>query len=749
MGLIPADIFRSILDSTPAAGSRSGRLWPRLKMLFRSVDQGNPDLNINRFNGGLFAEDQDLDELKIGDDILTRLMRLAEYDFASELNVNILGHIFEQSISDIEELKAEIRNQDYDVKSGKRKRDGVFYTPEYITRYMVREAVGGWLAERREELGFAALPALTDEDYHAIREKKPLNGRISRHIEFWEAYREALAGIKVLDPACGSGAFLNQVYDYLKAEGERVQHELTQLLPERQNDLNLDEQILRNNIFGVDLNPESVEITRLSLWLKTADKHKELTVLDDNIRCGNSLVSDPDLAGEEAFDWKAQFPEILRTGGFDVIVGNPPYGARLSKAEQDYFQKTYRIGSSDTAILFLKRSWKLLREDGWLCFIIPKSFAFAGNYRSIREMLWDYIATLVDCGKVWKEVKLEQVILALHKGRQSAVYRSALRIDQTIEPLAEIAKSDARQFGFLLNGVTAVEVAIANKVRAGAVMLNDLVHNRRGAMLQREVQPQGELTAIGGAEVQRFGLRGEKGRLEKNTVLPPQALLQENSLLVQNIVAHILYPVDHIQITACLPERRQIVLLDTVNQLTIRGNDTPEYLWALLNSRLINWYVYCFIYGKPVRTMHFDNAVTARIPVKPLARAQQQPFVEMAGEIRQAHQQYLAAREAFVEVMKSSLGRPEVGKRLAVWPDLDEAGFLKALRKHGGVADGPEQEAWLARFNTRRPAALALKARVEALSDRLDLLIYRLYGLNYAEVREIDYDMRLSPGDFD
>lgn len=99
--------------------------------------------------------------------------------------------------------------------------------------------------------------------------------------------------------------------------------------------------------------------------------------------------------------------------------------------------------------------------------------------------------------------------------------------------------------------------------------------------------------------------------------------------------------------------------------------------------------------------------------------------------------------------MKSSLGRPEVGKRLAVWPDLDEAGFLKALRKHGGVADGPEQEAWLARFNTRRPAALALKARVEALSDRLDLLIYRLYGLNYAEVREIDYDMRLSPGDFD
>ena len=109
--------------------------------------------------------------------------------------------------------------------------------------------------------------------------------------------------------------------------------------------------ILTNNIYGVDLNPESVEITKLSLWLKSAQKGKKLNNLDDNIKCGNSLIDDPAVAGERAFDRKKEFPDIMNaitptskmiagTGrdsemyGFDVIVGNPPYVSYYSKQSQ-------------------------------------------------------------------------------------------------------------------------------------------------------------------------------------------------------------------------------------------------------------------------------------------------------------------------------------------------------------------------------------------------------------------------------
>jgi hypothetical protein len=153
----------------------------------------------------LFAPDAVLDTLQIKDSTLEHIIALEKYDFASDLNVNILGHIFEQSISDIEEIKAEIAGEVFDVKKGKRKKDGVFYTPEYITRYIVKEAVGGWLQEQQQELGFDKLPELTDVDYASIRfdarKKLVTNKAVEKPLLAWEAYRENLRTIKVLDPA--------------------------------------------------------------------------------------------------------------------------------------------------------------------------------------------------------------------------------------------------------------------------------------------------------------------------------------------------------------------------------------------------------------------------------------------------------------------------------------------------------------------------------------------------------------------
>ena len=291
-------------------------LYKHVKYLFRSINEGNRRGRINRFNGGLFADDPILNQLIIEDDYLEPLVMLYTYDFATELNVNILGHIFEQSISDIEDFKAKITGETVD-NQGKRKQDGIFYTPEYITRYIVEQSVGGWLNDCKNELGETDLPELADEDYDSLTNGG--NKHIKAHIRFWQQYNEILRNIKVIDPACGSGAFLNQVFDFLYKEHQIVRNELDKLSLES-DPTPLDKFILTNNIYGVDLNHESVQITKLSLWLKTANKHSELTALDQNILIGNSLIDDPKIAGKLAFKWKKHFKAIFDNGGFDLSL---------------------------------------------------------------------------------------------------------------------------------------------------------------------------------------------------------------------------------------------------------------------------------------------------------------------------------------------------------------------------------------------------------------------------------------------
>ncbi|MEI6711953.1 MAG: DNA methyltransferase [bacterium] len=166
-----------------------------------------------------------------------------------------------------------------------------------------------------------------------------------REIEAYSEYQKILHNVKVLDPACGSGAFLVRVFDWLLAENKRVTNILYETNDQMKlgDDENYFREILKNNIYGVDLNEESVEITKLSLWLKSAQKGKKLLTLDNNIKCGNSLIDDPTVAGDKAFNWNTEFADIMGSGGFDVIVGNPPYvrNTALQNKEKDYLSQSY------------------------------------------------------------------------------------------------------------------------------------------------------------------------------------------------------------------------------------------------------------------------------------------------------------------------------------------------------------------------------------------------------------------------
>ncbi|MBW4639315.1 MAG: N-6 DNA methylase [Gloeocapsa sp. UFS-A4-WI-NPMV-4B04] len=182
-------------------------------------------------------------------------------------------------------------------------------------------------------------------------------------IKFWLAYRdEVLKQTRVIDPACGSGAFLIAAFDYLMRQYQRVNQALA-ALNHTSNQIELDRTILSNNLYGVDLSPESVEITKLSLWLKTAERGKTLTYLDDNIKVGNSIVDDFEVT-DYAFNWNAEFPHVFAAGGFDVAIGNPPYVRQeFLSPIKPYLQTHYESydGVADLYTYFYEKGLKILK----------------------------------------------------------------------------------------------------------------------------------------------------------------------------------------------------------------------------------------------------------------------------------------------------------------------------------------------------------------------------------------------------
>jgi type I restriction-modification system DNA methylase subunit len=441
---------RNTLKDTYELGIRSRersdeRVWREFKNLFMDIDVGRQDINpkINRYNGGLFANDEQVNNLSIKDEVWEPLVALNMYDFESDVDVNILGHIFEQSISDLEAIKESINlltqngsnvstesgdgiilEQEavkFVEKSGRRKKEGIFYTPDYVTHYIINSVLGNYL----------------------------------------ETNPNRLESIKILDPACGSGAFLNQAHTFLMDE-YKARYE--QKMLEKQNeqsvqqldfsDLNLAEtnkSILLNNLYGVDLNQESVEITKLSLWLKTARPSEPLQNLDATIKCGNSLVSNATV-DTKAFNWDEEYKEILASGGFDVIIGNPPYinSMQLTKMMGEevkpYWKHNYEsaVGTYDIYVLFFEQAIRLLKPGGYLGFITPNKFLSSPYGEGIRKYIKQtcQIVEVFDLStvKVFSEPSVYPVVTILRK-EQSAPYQLEAKVSRSANLIEATTKA--------------------------------------------------------------------------------------------------------------------------------------------------------------------------------------------------------------------------------------------------------------------------------------------------------------------
>jgi len=400
-GLLPPNSMVQIIDQWEQLKEidEYRPFYDRVKKYFGYMNTGfqGKKYEIFAYNGGLFKPDEVLDNIKISDDLLVEhTKRLSTYDFESDVDVNILGHIFENSLSEIEEVTQQI-NSGATPQTSKRKQDGVFYTPQYITRYIVENTVGRLCEEKKKSLGIV-------EDEYFSDQRRQMQTR-KRLLDQLQQYREWLLQLTILDPACGSGAFLNAALQFLMAEHRLVDEMEAKVTGSTIVFQDVENSILEHNLYGVDINEESVEIAQLALWLRTAKPHRKLNTLNQNIKCGNSLISDPAIVGDKAFDWQREFPQVFAKGGFDVVIGNPPYvhlesvietSAQLEKVGYSTYNKR-----GDLYCLFVEKAFQLAKHDGLVSYIMPNKWLQAGYGKELRSFfLSKRLEKLIDFGDI-------------------------------------------------------------------------------------------------------------------------------------------------------------------------------------------------------------------------------------------------------------------------------------------------------------------------------------------------------------
>lgn len=419
-GLIPDTTIKKAFEHSDPYNPRP--IYHNFIGLFNAIDKGNKSLDIPAYNGGLFAHDDFLDQLVVSDSLCEGFKNIAEYDFDSEVSVTVLGHIFEQSIADLEELSEVIHTGGLPkvsakakttAVSGKRKKHGVVYTPDNITRFIVVNTLGTHIDQQFEKLFGEYGQYKSDESIQWKKGKQT-------ELRFWYAWQERLQQIKVVDPACGSGAFLVAAFDYLYAEYEKTNHQIAELTGQH-SVLDLNKEILNNNLYGVDINEESIEITKLSLWLKTAERGKPLESLDANFIAGNSLGFNTPAPGS-TFVWQQAFESIFEQGGFDVVLGNPPYVRQELLGEiKPWLEQNYSVyhGVLDLYGYFFELGSKLLKAEGRMAYISSATFFKTGSGENLRKYLSSEITLekIIDFGdvQVFEGVTTYPAILVLRK----------------------------------------------------------------------------------------------------------------------------------------------------------------------------------------------------------------------------------------------------------------------------------------------------------------------------------------------
>lgn len=339
------------------------------------------------------------------------------------------------------------------------------------------------------------------------------------------------------------------------------------------------------------------------------------------------------------FLWNLYFSEVFhRKGGFDVVIANPPYGADIHEVQLAQIKKKCKdTRNSNSAAIFIDFAKnKFINKHGVITFIVPKSLLYSEKWFSLVKALCEKTSILVDVEKGFENVLLEQVVFVFNKTRIVSKYQALKFNDGEFNRRAHIPMKLINEFKTWLCDVFEIDIKIAKKMTKGAVFLKEISSTTRGLPLQSKLKDTGDIPVIGGKEIQRYAVIGTKGFINKELIsLNKKAKnLFRPKILSQNIVAHIENPKPHIQIVSTVDILGNVMSVDTINNTFVTNNSyTILYVLALLNSYLVSWYTYKFVYACAIRTMHFDNSYIGKIPLKLISKSEQKPFIDLVDKI--------------------------------------------------------------------------------------------------------------------
>ncbi|MEX0642151.1 MAG: N-6 DNA methylase [Pirellulales bacterium] len=595
-------------------------VYRRLGELFQRADE--------RYNSGLFhfspEKDRDeppdeftlglaVDDRPIKDIIESIYYPESSYEF-SVLPAEILGEVYEQFLGKVIRL-TKGGHAKLEEKPEVRKAGGVYYTPAYVVDYIVEQTIGR-LLERK-------IPA------RAVT-------------------------LRVLDPACGSGSFLIGAYQYLldwhrdkfvaDDPEKHARGRNPRLYRGAAGDWRLTtgerKRILLNSIYGVDVDSQAVEVTKLSLLLKVLEGESKETVnnqlrlfhqralpdLGRNIKCGNSLVG-PDFFedrqindGEEcyrinAFDWKNEFPEILRgpNPGFDAVIGNPPYGASANEVETAYYRKYYgpSTGSLDSFALFIERASRLLRSAGRFGMILQSAFVSSPSMAQMRRtflnhfrpmafatMPYDVFQAYVDTviaiaerltsGKTLADCKDRRVTLTVFPPRYSVLSVADFSLFAKTADALQWQQSSEAEF---LVTLSQEEAAIIQRLRVVESKFSDILDIQRGVTpfepKSRKLAGKNAARAFTGV-VRRYMLtEGKPAFVTYDSSLAefkPPRYFRGPRVLLRELISR------QFRLQAAYTDEDYVTNKSMQSLLVSQPSYHPFYVLGLLNSRLLSWY---------------------------------------------------------------------------------------------------------------------------------------------------------------
>lgn len=574
-GINPENVILTEIRHLP-----DNKAYPKLKDIFKKYNE--------IYNGGLFtvAKDNDCDKIDINGAIIKKLAyylyesKDREYIYNFDwIDADVLGQVYEQYLG---KLLAQTRSGKAKLKSGQahRKEQGIYYTPTYIVDYIVKNTVGGLLKDKK------------------IKVKD----------------------IRILDPASGSGSFLikafDYIYDHISSTEEAKQKKL-----DSQGVYSIKTEILKNNLYGVDLDNKAVEITKLNLLLKAAEKNRRLPEeVDTRIKHGNSLIDDETIVGlNNAFKWKKEFKEIIGGGGFDVVIGNPPYGAELTKKDKDFLKNKYLIDKTgNTASYFILKGLELVKDGGYIAYIVPKQLTYISSWGNTRKELLNFeLMKVIDTSEAFPDVELEQIIFVVKKSKKIS---NKVIVGFSNKGVIEESTSNKNYFNekrFPL-WITNKNHSVFDKILKKSVALSTIAKVNQGAPVAKFLTTEKSIDSIPclkGREIKRYSLNSNYFIKKKNLISSYH--VKGEKLLFQRIVSRcgkiIIANYRDARIVGTYSD--DDIYADKTVTMVWDSKINLKYLLGILNSRLISWFAHRYLWNRSQLTMEFMYEYARNFPI--------------------------------------------------------------------------------------------------------------------------------------